>query len=144
MADMKNIILHTDGGARGNPGPAGAGAVAYDEQGATIKESSKYLGARTNNYAEYYAVVMGLEMLAKHFGKAQCKQLNVEVRMDSELIQKQLTGVYQIKEETLFPFFIQIHNLRVAVFPHVTFMHVPRAENKRADALANEAMDAGR
>lgn len=141
---MKKIILHTDGGARGNPGPSGAGAVAYDETGKTIKEASKFLGQRTNNYAEYYAVVLGLEMMAKHFGKAQCKNIDVEVRMDSELIQKQLTGVYQIKEETLFPFFIQIHNLCVSTFPHVRFTHVPRAENKRADALANEAMDQGR
>jgi ribonuclease HI len=138
---MKKVIMHTDGGARGNPGPAGAGAVLYDDAGKTIKESAAYLGHRTNNYAEYHAVVMGLEMIAKHFGKEQCKHLAVEVRMDSELIQKQLTGAYQIKEETLFPFFIKIHNLRVSTFPHVTFTHVPRAENKRADALANEAMD---
>ena len=139
---MKKVILHTDGGARGNPGPAGAGAVLYDEAGKTLKEASAYLGHATNNYAEYRAVVLGLEMTAKHFGKAQCKHIDVEVNMDSELIAKQLNNEYQIKEETLFPFFIQIHNLRVATFPHVTFIHVPRAENKRADALANEAMDA--
>lgn len=140
---MKKIILYTDGGARGNPGPAGAGAALFDENGRTIKEASEYLGHRTNNYAEYRAVVMGLEMVAKHFGKAQCAAIEVLVRMDSELIQKQLTGEYQIKEETLFPFFIQIHNLRVSTFPHLSFSHVPRAENKRADALANEAMDRG-
>lgn len=138
---MKKVTLHTDGGARGNPGPAGAGAVLYDDTGRTLTEAAEYLGHRTNNFAEYRAVAMGLEMIAKHFGKAQCANLEVVVRMDSELIQKQLTGVYQIKEESLFPFFIQIHNLRVSTFPHVSFEHVPRAENKRADALANEAMD---
>lgn len=137
----KKITLHTDGGSRGNPGPSGSGAVLYDETGKTIKEASRYLGERTNNYAEYSAVILGLEMIAKHFGKPQCKNLEVEVRMDSELVCRQLNGEYQIKEETLFPLFIQIHNLRVSTFPHVSFMHIPREENAHADRLANEAMD---
>ena len=139
----KKLVLHTDGGARGNPGPSGAGAVVYDETGKTVKETSKYLGIKTNNYAEYAAVVLGLEMIAKHFGKAQCKTLEVNVRMDSELICKQLNNEYQIKEETLFPQFIKIWNLRVTYFPHLIFTHVRREHNKHADALANEAMDAG-
>jgi ribonuclease HI len=137
----KKIVLHTDGGARGNPGPAGAGAVIFTEDGKTIKETSKYLGERTNNFAEYSAVVLGLEMIAKHFGKAQCKDLEVVVRMDSELICKQLNGEYRVKEETLFPLYIEVHNLQVSTFPHVRFEHVPRADNKHADRLANEAMD---
>jgi len=136
-----HITLHTDGGARGNPGPAGAGAVVRDATGKTIKEGAKYLGHQTNNYAEYMAVVMGLEMIAKHFGKQQCKVLDVSVFMDSELVCKQLNGEYQIKEPTLFPLFIQVHNLHVSTFPHLSFTHVPRAQNKRADQLANEAMD---
>lgn len=137
----KKIILNTDGGARGNPGIAGAGAVAYDDFGETIKESSKYLGERTNNFAEYSAVILGLEMLLKHFGKTKCKDLSVTVRMDSELVCKQLNNEYQIKEETLFPLYIKIHNLQVASFGDIKFEHVPRKENKRADELANEAMD---
>ena len=141
LSMKKHYMLHTDGGARGNPGPAGAGALLYDENGTTVKESSKYLGEKTNNYAEYAAVVLGLEMVAKHFGKNQCKHIALTVRMDSELVCKQLTGEYQVKEETLFPLFIRIHNAQVAVFPEVTFEHVPRAENKHADALANVAMD---
>jgi ribonuclease HI len=141
MIPMMTHVLHTDGGARGNPGPAGAGAVLYDENGKTVKEASLYLGEQTNNYAEYMAVILGLEMTAKHFGKAQCKELDLIVRMDSELIMKQLNNEYQVKEETLFPLFIKVHNLRVSVFPRVRFEHVPREENKRADALANEAMD---
>lgn len=140
---LKHITLHTDGGARGNPGPAGSGAVVYDDKGKTIKEASLYLGHKTNNYAEYSAVILGLETLAKHFGKAKCKDLNVEVRMDSELICKQLNGEYQIKEESLFPLFIKVHNLLVSTFPHVSFVHVPREENAQADRLANEAMDRG-
>src|SRR3989339_774212 len=137
----KKLVLHTDGGARGNPGPAGAGAVVYDETGKTVKETSKYLGLKTNNFAEYAAVVLGLEMIAKHFGKAQCKNLEVLVRMDSELICKQLNNEYQIKEETLFPLYIQVHNLLVSTFPSVTFEHVRREDNAHADRLANEAMD---
>jgi ribonuclease HI len=137
----KKIVLHTDGGARGNPGPAGAGAVVYAEDGTTIQEASKYLGEKTNNYAEYSAVILGLEMIAKHFGKAQCKDLEVTVRMDSELICKQLNGEYRIKEETLFPLYIEVHNLLVSTFSTVYFEHVPRSGNKHADRLANEAMD---
>ncbi len=141
---MRTIYLYTDGGARGNPGPAGAGAVVLDESGKTLKEASKYLGHQTNNFAEYQAVVLGLETIKTHFGSPQCKQLAVVVRMDSELVCKQLNGEYQIKEPTLWPLYIAIHNLRVSTFPHVSFEHVPRAENKRADAMANEAMDRGK
>lgn len=137
----KKIYLYTDGGARGNPGVSGAGAVMFDDSGKVLKETSKYLGEKTNNYAEYAGVALGLEMIAKYFGKAQCKNLDVIVRMDSELICKQLNAEYQIKEESLFPFFIHIHNLTVSTFPSVSFEHVPRNENSHADRLANEAMD---
>lgn len=137
----KKIVVHTDGGARGNPGVAGAGAVAFDESGKTVKETRKYLGSQTNNNAEYEGVILGLEMVAKHFGKSQCKQLDVVVRMDSELVCKQLNSEYQVKEKTLFPLFMKIHNLRVTTFPTVTFEHVPREQNAHADRLANEAMD---
>lgn len=140
---MKTVQLFTDGGARGNPGPSGAGVVILDEAGGTIKEASQYLGHHTNNYAEYHAVILGLETLRKHFGAPQCKKLQVSVKMDSELVCKQLNGEYQIKEESLWPLFITIHNMRVSTFPHITFSHVPRAENKRADRMANEAMDRG-
>jgi ribonuclease HI len=137
----KKLIVHTDGGARGNPGPAGAGAVVFDESGTVLYETSAYLGKRTNNFAEYSAVVLGLELIARKIGKAQCKSLAVTVRLDSELICKQLNNEYQIKEETLFPLYIQVHNLLVSTFPSVTFEHVPRAQNAHADKLANEAMD---
>lgn len=137
---MKKIICHTDGGARGNPGIAGAGIVAQTATGEVIFEASQFLGNATNNYAEYAAVVLLLNELKKRFGK-DTKALDVEVRMDSELIQKQLSGEYQIKEPSLVPHFIEIHNLRVSAFPHVKFVHVRREHNKRADMLANEAMD---
>lgn len=140
---MKTIVLYTDGGARGNPGPAGAGAVIVDEHGATLTEISKFLGHQTNNWAEYEAVILGLEALKKLFGAKKLKGIHVEVRSDSELIARQLSDIYQIKEPTLFPQFIKVHNMRISTFPHISFLHVRREENKDADLLANKAMDRG-
>lgn len=138
---MEKIILHTDGGSRGNPGPAGAGAAILDERGAVIREASAFLGVMTNNEAEYKAVILGLETLKKIFGKDKVKNLAVEVRLDSELVCRQLNGEYQIKEEKLVPLFIKIWNLRVAEFKNLHFKHIPREENSVADKLANKAMD---
>jgi len=140
---MQTYIIYTDGGARGNPGPAGAGAVIQNGEGKVLKEVSKFLGKRTNNWAEYEAVIVGLEALKKMLG-AKTKNVTVEFRLDSELIARQLSHIYQIKEETLFPQFIKVHNLRVKDFPHVRFVHVRREHNKHADKLANDAMDAGK
>ena len=137
---MKQIICYTDGGARGNPGPAGVGVVARTPSGETLFEGSQFLGNATNNYAEYAAVVLVLTELKKRLGK-ETKTTEVEIRMDSELVQKQLSGEYQIKEPSLVPQFIEIHNLRVSAFPHLHFVHVRREQNKDADRLANEAMD---
>lgn len=137
---MERIICYTDGGARGNPGPAGAGAVIKNADGKTLSEVCEPLGNSTNNFAEYAAVLLALKTLKKLYG-AKTKELEVEVRMDSELVQKQLSYEYQIKEPGLVPQFIEIHNTRVKDFPHITFVHVPREENKEADRLANEAMD---
>lgn len=140
MPHMKRIICYTDGGARGNPGPAGAGAVAKDDAGEVIFEGSQFLGNATNNYAEYAAVVLALTELKRRFGK-ETKNMDVEVRMDSELVQKQLSNEYQIKEPSLVPQFIEIHNLMVASFPAVRFVHVRREQNEHADRLANDAMN---
>ncbi len=137
---MKRVICYTDGGARGNPGPAGAGAVAQDEVGGIIFEGSQFLGNATNNYAEYAAVVLALTELKRRLGK-ETKNIDVEVRMDSELVQKQLSNEYQIKEPSLVPQFIEIHNLIVTSFPHIRFVHVRREQNTHADRLANDAMN---
>lgn len=139
---MKKVIAYTDGGARGNPGPAGAGAIARDHDDKVIFAGSIFLGNATNNYAEYAGVVLALQELKRRFGK-KTKEMAVEVRMDSELVQKQLSGIYQIKEPSLVPQFIEIHNLRASSFPHLTFVHVRREQNADADKLANEAMDRG-
>jgi ribonuclease HI len=138
-----NVTLFTDGGSRGNPGPAGAGAVLYGADGEVLKTVSKFLGERTNNFAEYEAVVIGLEALVKIFGKNKLRSMSVDVKMDSQLVARQLSHEYQIKEPTLFPQYMRVHNLVVSVIPNISFIHVPREENKVADKLANEAMDRG-
>ena len=137
------IILYTDGGARGNPGPAGAGVFITDESGHVLKKIAEPLGVRTNNWAEYQAIILGLQALKKIFGKEKLKHMPVEVRTDSELVARQLSGKYQIKEETLFPQFIKVWNIKVSDIPDITFTHIPREKNKEADALSNEAMDEG-
>ena len=84
--------------------------------------------------------MLALQTLKQIYGK-NSKTMQFEIRLDSELVQKQLSGIYQIKEPGLVPMFIEIHNMRVASFPHITFTHVPRAKNKEADRLVNEALD---
>ncbi len=137
---MKTITVHTDGGARGNPGPAAVGVYITDETGSVVKEEKKAIGNATNNFAEYYAVMLALQTLKQLYGK-QTKDLQFEIKLDSELVKKQLNAEYQIKEPGLVPMFIEIHNMRVSQFPNVTLIHVPRAENKEADRLVNEALD---
>lgn len=140
---MKNpdYILYTDGGARGNPGPAGSGAVVADGSGAVLKKAHRALGHATNNFAEYTAVILALETLKKMVPEPKRKATHVEIRMDSELVCRQMTGIYQIKEETLWPLYIKIHNMQVADFPNITWRHIPREENKLADEMSNVAMD---
>lgn len=137
---METIITYTDGGARGNPGPAAAGVYITDANGKLIREVKQSLGNATNNYAEYYGVMLALQTLKQMYGK-KTKDMQFEIRLDSELVQKQLSGIYQIKEPGLVPAFIEIHNLRVSNFPNLTLTHVPRAKNKEADRLVNEALD---
>lgn len=134
-------ILHTDGGARGNPGPAGAGAVITDEKGEVLREAHKSLGKATNNFAEYSAVILALETLKKIIPVSKRKESEIEIKMDSELVARQLANKYEIREETLFPLFIKVHNLIISSFPKVTFSHIPREKNKEADRLSNKAMD---
>jgi len=137
----EKIIIYTDGGSRGNPGIAGAGAFITDSAGKVLKEVSQYLGKGTNNFAEYEAVILGLQTLKKLFSKDKLKELDIEVKLDSQLIARQLSGEYQVKEETLFGQFIKVHNMQVKDFPKITFTYIPREQNKEADRLANEAMD---
>ena len=137
---MQTITVHTDGGARGNPGPAAVGVYITDKAGEVLKEVKKTIGNATNNFAEYYAVMLALQTLKQMYGK-KTKELQFEIKLDSELVKKQLNAEYQIKDPGLVPMFVEIHNMRVSLFPHIIFTHVPRAENKEADRLVNEALD---
>ena len=139
---MQKIIVYTDGGARGNPGPAGSGAYITDASGTVIAEVSKFLGTRNNNFAEYEAVALAFAEIKKKFG-TRTKELEVVVYLDSQLVARQLSDEYQIKEETLFSQYIKVHNFLGKDFPNVSFIHIPRGQNKQADRLANEAMDRG-
>jgi ribonuclease HI len=138
---MKKITIFTDGGSRGNPGPAAVGVQIVDAKGTVVREVSEAIGNATNNYAEYHAVLRGLQTAVEVFGKST-KATHVEIKLDSELVKKQLNGEYQIREPGLVPYFIEIHNMRVASFPHITFMHIRREFNKEADRLVNKALDA--
>lgn len=136
-------VLYADGGARGNPGPAGAGAVAFDAIGKRVAEVSEYLGVATNNVAEYEAVLRGLKALLAAFSPEHFKTASVEIRMDSKLVIEQLKGGYRVKHPNLVPRHFEVKNLIARSFPIISYTHVPRERNKDADELANKAMDKG-
>ena len=140
---MEKIVIYADGGSRGNPGPAGAGVAIADGKGNMIKEYSSFLGVKTNNEAEYEAVIFGLRKIKALLGKEKIKNTEIEFRLDSQLIARQLNGEYKIEEEKLFPLFIKIWNLKIK-FGTVKFSEIPREKNKEADRLANKAMDGER
>lgn len=137
----KKIIIYTDGGARGNPGPAAIGCVIgmSNEQGA-MREYSKFLGTKTNNEAEYEAIIFALKKAKQLIGKGKAAKEKIEIRTDSELICNQLGGVFKIKEKDLIPYFIEIWNLKQD-FKEAEFVQIPREENKRADWLVNKELD---
>lgn len=138
------FTLYADGGARGNPGPAGAGAVVFDTTGKRVVEVADYLGVATNNVAEYEAVLRGLTKLRNEFPEGYFARAKVIIRMDSKLVIEQLKGNYKVKHPNLAPRYFEVKNLISRSFPHVSFEHVRRELNKDADALANQAMDRGR
>lgn len=131
---MSRIIIFSDGGARGNPGPAGIGAILYDEQKKIVAEISEYIGETTNNQAEYRALIAALKK-ARNLGAQE-----LDCYLDSELVVKQLKREYKVKNKDLAPLFLEIHNLSFN-FKKISYTHVPREKNKEADRLANEAMD---
>ncbi len=140
---MLKIILNTDGGARGNPGPAGIGAVICDENKKIIATASKYIGENTNNEAEYQAVLLGLDLIKKNFKVEEIKLAEIELCVDSELIARQLKGQYKVKEDRLRVYHTEIKEILKADFPNFKITEIRREQNKEADELANEAMDGG-
>ncbi len=143
---MNKLLIYTDGGARGNPGPAACGAVIKNEIGEIIFKASKYLGIATNNQAEYEALILALQK-AKRILKSRDTKFcaptgdkNIECFLDSELVVKHLNHEYKIKDENLQPLFIKVWNLTLD-FDSVKFTHIPREENKLADGLVNVELD---
>ncbi|MCL5735568.1 MAG: Nif3-like dinuclear metal center hexameric protein [Actinobacteria bacterium] len=134
-AGRSRVTMWIDGGCRGNPGPGGIGIVLKTAGGAVIEEVGRAIGACTNNVAEYTALLDGLELAARHGAR------EVDVFSDSELLVKQMSGEYRVKNEGLKDLHTQA-NAKVAIFSKVEIRYVPREQNKRADALVNEALDA--
>ncbi|MBV9341122.1 MAG: ribonuclease HI family protein [Acidobacteria bacterium] len=133
-----HLIAHTDGGARGNPGPAGYGVIIHDSKGQKVAALSKYLGRQTNNVAEYQALIAALEYAVSKGPKA------LKVISDSELLVRQIQGIYKVKEPTLRDLYGRACQL-IAQLEWFVIEHVLRGHNREADQLANEAMDqAGR
>ena len=127
--------LFADGGSRGNPGPAASGAVLVAGDGAILREVGEYLGVATNNVAEWRALLSGLEA-AQELGIRE-----LDVRLDSELVVRQLRGEYRVKHPDLIPLHSRARRL-MSGFTHLDIRHVPRAENKLADAVVNRCLDA--
>lgn len=133
MADLK---LFTDGGSRGNPGPAAYGYVVYSGAGIVLEKCGNYLGVTTNNQAEYEGLIGGLSWVLQNK-----PGMSVEIYMDSLLIVNQIKGLYKIKNAALLPKYQEVKRL-LAKVPAYTIGYVPRAQNAIADALVNEALDA--
>jgi ribonuclease HI len=134
VGGLQRVRVYSDGAARGNPGPAGAGAVLMSPEGAVVARLGKFLGHQTNNYAEYMGLILGLQH-AKSLGARE-----VDVFADSELLIRQLGGQYQVKSPTLKPLFLEAQKL-LATFGKVKLAHVPRAQNAEADEMSNRAID---
>lgn len=128
------VIIYSDGAARGNPGPAGIGAILTDERGETIVKLSKYIGRATNNEAEYRAIITALEAAVQHGATA------VQLYVDSELLARQLHGQYRVKSPNLQPLYRRASEL-LRRFSPALVTHVTRDGNREADALANRAID---
>lgn len=135
------FTIYGDGGSRGNPGPAGSGAIIYNESGETVATVSEFLGTTTNNVAEYTAILRALETL-RALLEEKAKGAHVHVRMDSMLVIKQMNGEWKIKHPNMKPLAASVAEVARA-FGSVTYEHVYRENNKEADRLANEAMDRG-
>jgi ribonuclease HI len=132
----KYLVAHSDGGARGNPGPAGYGVVIADDSGRTVAELSEYLGHQTNNFAEYQGLIAALAYAVEHGPKA------LKLISDSELLVRQIKGIYKVKNATLKDLHTRAKEL-IAQLDWFSIGHALREHNQEADRLANAAMDKG-
>lgn len=133
----KKLIVHTDGGARGNPGPAGIGVYIADADGREVEKRYKYLGVKTNNQAESSGALHGIRR-AIELGASE-----IELRMDSLLVVEQLSGRYKVKNQDLRETYREIGDMLMVWGGSISYVHVPRERNREADRLSNKAMDEG-
>jgi len=137
---MTKYIIYTDGGSRGNPGPAAIGFVIEEEGGTLKKEYGEYIGRATNNEAEYRAVIFALKKLKQLIGKSALWEAKVTVHADSELLVKQINGHYKIMEPEIQRLFLELWNLKLD-FGDIKFRHIRRERNRTADRMVNAALD---
>ena len=130
----KNIFLYTDGASRGNPGPSAIGVVITDTRGKVLKEFSKYIGETTNNIAEYNALIYGLDEAL------MLRAERITVHLDSELVVKQLSGDYRVKDQDIKALFEKARH-SLGGFKSFEVVHIDRSQNKTADKLANRAIN---
>lgn len=138
--DSEGISIFSDGGARGNPGPAAAAFVVVDRSGRVLHKESKFLGDTTNNVAEYRGVVLAITWLLQEFPIPNF-QFPIIFNLDSELVVRQLTGVYKVKDVDLKKSFQVVRNLQGKIKSKIIFKHIPRFKNKLADFLVNQELD---
>lgn len=136
MENPTKIVMYTDGGSRNNPGPAAIGVFLETLH----KQFGHFIGNKTNNEAEYEAVIFGLKKIKELVGKDKVKNIEVEVYLDSEFVARQMNHQYKVKEERIQKLFLEVWNLMLD-FKAVKFYHILREKNKVADSLVNEALD---
>jgi len=138
---MDKLIIYTDGGSRGNPGPSAIGVVFVDSK---TSEVLKTYGERvvdgTNNEAEYKAIIFALKKVKQVYGKEKAKKMEIDMRMDSELAVNQLNGKYKLSTKHIQQLFIEVWNLKTD-FENVAFTHIPREQNTLADSALNRVLD---
>lgn len=132
-----NLIVFSDGGARGNPGPAGIGFVIKKDNGDLIFEKGEHIGEATNNIAEYTALLRALEYIDKN----KLEFDSIVANLDSELVVRQLNKIYKVKDEKLKKLYLEVRELIMKLGGSITFKHIPRSENALADKLYNDALD---
>ena len=141
ISKATKVVIHIDGGSRGNPGPAAFGIVFSDSSGETIKNYADYMGEATNNEAEYTALIFALKKAKSLFGKDKIKETNFEIKSDSQLLISQMTGKYKIEAQKIQKLFLKAWNLKID-FGNLDFIFISRGENKMADKLVNKVLDA--
>lgn len=137
---MKILRIFTDGGARGNPGPAATGVYIVDEMSKPVHATGRFLGVTTNNEAEYQALLLAYRWLFAHKHELDGVE-QIEFRMDSELVHRQLTGHYAVRHPAIKQLWRQVKQDEEALGLPVVYTHIPRTQNKQADRLVNEALD---